>query len=115
MMKAFKIQNKDFILTTGRTETVEDRECLCQRLEHRLKLDNKSWYLGPEEGMPWFEIYNAKEISDRMVRANVEKILKADSEVIEIQSIEIEFSRPERHISLSFMVESIYGIVEGEV
>lgn len=114
-MKTFKLENGDRIITNGVAETISNGECLAQRLKNAIRLDKSSWFLSPDKGVEWLEIFGSKSVSARAIYTKIRDILEADSEVSSINSLDISFDRSERNMSVAFSVNSIYGEVEGTV
>lgn len=100
---------------TGRFVKIDGAECLKQRLTHTLRLDYDSWYFAPDKGFPWFEVYQKKEVSARMVKAYLGKIISADAEVTGLQSIVVELDRKTRTLRCNTQISSKYGIIEVSV
>ena len=113
-MISFKVENGDLAIENGTLFQIKGKDALTQRLVHAIRLDKGSWYFAPNKGIPWVALMGSKAASERLVRSCVEKILKEDSEVISVQSIEVGFDRKSREISTTFSVDTIYGEVEGE-
>ena len=114
-MKTVKMTEGDILIETGRTEWLEEKECVRQRLMHALKLDKGSWFLGPDGGINWFSIYQQKALSEKLIRSNVERILKADTEVSAVNYITLDYDNNERRLTVKFEVDTIYGTVGGNV
>ncbi len=114
-MRTVKLSNGDLEIIAARTSWISERECAAQRIENSIRLDKGSWFLGPLSGIDWFAIYEAKAVSERMIRGNIERIVKKDSEVTGIVSLNIGFDAQERKISVSFSVATQYGSIEGNI
>ena len=114
-MKTFTLENGDRVITNGVLGTLSKGECLAQRLKNAIGLDKSSWFLSPNKGIEWIEIFGNKSVSARAIYIKIRDILEADSEVVSINSINITFDRSKRNMSVVFSVNSIYGEVEGTV
>lgn len=114
-MKSVKLSSGDLEIVSGRSSWVTERACVAQRIENSIRLDKGSWFLGPLSGIDWFAIYEAKAVSERMVRGNIERILKKDPEVTRIEFLTIGFDTQERKITVNFSVSTKYGSIEGEI
>jgi len=112
-MKTLQMADGDIVFSNGSFVYISDSETIKQRLENTLRLDKGSWFFNPEIGIPWFEIYNKKAVSERLIRSHVERILKTDPEVTTINRLDISFDRKLRKISIIFEVETIYGPTTG--
>lgn len=112
-MKTLQILEGDLVIDSGAPVLLTGNEAVRQRLMNALRLDKGSWYFNPDRGIPWFEIYNKKSVSERLIRSNVERILKADAEVTNIVSLDVTFNRSLRKIEISFEVETKYGTTGG--
>ncbi|MBN2157930.1 MAG: hypothetical protein JW807_00940 [Spirochaetes bacterium] len=114
-MKTLKIINGDLAYENGSFVYITGAECLRQRLELSLRLDQGSWFLNPDAGIDWWSIYDSKYVSDRLIRAEVERVLLADEEVTAITGLNIVYDKEDRKINITFRVMSVYGEVTGEI
>ena len=114
-MKTLQILEGDMVIDSGVPVMLTGNDAVRQRLMNALRLDKGSWYFNPDSGIPWFEIYNKKSVSERLIRSNVEKILMADSEVTNVVSLRVTFNRELRKIEISFEVGTTYGTTGGAV
>ncbi|HPI14508.1 MAG TPA: hypothetical protein PL135_07820 [Spirochaetota bacterium] len=114
-MKTLLLQDGDLVISGGRFVWLYGRDACRQRLELSLRLDLGSWFLNPDAGVDWWGIYDAKYVSDRLVRSEVERVIKADPEVTALESLTIEFENKERKLRISFTVATIYGTVTGAI
>ena len=114
-MKTIAMENGDIALSGGSCTTLSGAYAARQRLVNSLCLDRGSWFLGPDAGISWFDIYNNKSASERMVRAGVTRVLKGDVEVTAVNSIDISFDRGTRTIQVDFSVNTIHGVIEGVI
>ncbi len=114
-MKTLKLVNGDLCYENDSFVLIDGKDAVRQRLINAIKLDKGSWFFDPDKGIPWFEIYNKKAVSERLIRSNIEKILKADSEVESVDSLVVSFDRATRMISVTFEVTTIYGKTGGSV
>jgi len=115
-MKTFQLdENGDRIITGGRVAMITGKECVAQRLKNSIRLDKGSWFLDTDKGIEWPDILGYKSVSTRVIYSRVLNILKSDSEVSSVNSIDITADRSERALSITFSVNSIYGEVSGKV
>jgi len=106
-MKTLLLQDGDLVISGGRFVWLYGRDACKQRLELS--------FLNPDAGVDWWGIYDAKYVSDRLVRSEVERVIKADPEVTALESLTIEFENKERKLRISFTVATIYGTVTGAI
>lgn len=111
-MKSWKIQDRDIVFGAGRIEELTGAECLCQRLENRIKLFTGEWFLAPDEGFDWVSILGQKS-SAPLIYAELRRTLLADEEVSEVLSIDMEYSGADRTAAVTFSINSVYGEING--
>lgn len=115
-MMTFQLDdNGDRVITGGQAVMISDKKCLAQRLCNAIRLDKGSWFLDTDKGIEWIDILGNKTISTRVIYSRILKILKSDSEVSSVNSIDITADRSERSMTVTFSVNSIYGEVSGTV
>ncbi len=113
-MKTFQLdENGDRIIKNGQAVMISGKECLAQRLKNSIRLDKGSWFLDTDKGIEWPDILGYKSVSTRVIYSRVLNILKNDSEVSSVNSIDITADRSERGMTITFSVNSIYGEVTG--
>lgn len=123
-MKTLALLDKDLQITNHNFVKLNDRETLKQRIFNRLNLFLGEFELEPNAGVDWFELkeqkYNTKEIE----KAISDEILR-DDEVRNINSIEViyidsiekvqEYKRPQRSLLIQFNLNTVYGILDGQL
>ena len=114
-MKTFKLINGDRVIVNGQAVVIQDGECLAQRLQNAIRLDKGSWFLNIDKGIEWMDIFGNKSVSARAIYTRIMNILKKDTEVTSVNSINITSDRSERTMSVTFSVNSKYGEVSGTV
>lgn len=114
-MITWKMLDGDIVIQNGRPVTIRGNECLRQRLVNKIKLDKGGWYFDPDRGIPWMDIYNSKNVTERLVRSHIQRVLQEDAEVTKVNSITIDLDRTSRTLIIDFEIESIYGVVRGNV
>lgn len=114
-MITWMMQEGDIIFQNGRPVVLTGNECLRQRLINSLKLDRGGWFFDPDKGIPWMDIYNNKNVTERLVRSHIQRVLQEDKEIVKVNSINIDLDRESRTLIINFEVESIYGVVRGNV
>jgi hypothetical protein len=114
-MKTFQIIDGDLVMSGGRFFEITGAAACRQRIELSIRLDRESWFLNPDAGIDWWGIYDAKYVSDRLIRSEIERVLLADEEVTAIESLDISFDNDQRKITIKFKVSTIYGTISGAV
>lgn len=114
-MKTLLLQDGDLVISGGRFVWLYGIDACKQRLELSLRLDLGSWFLNPDAGVDWWGIYDAKYVSDRLIRSEVERVLNADPEVTGIESLDIGFDKATRKVTVSFELDTIYGKITGAI
>jgi hypothetical protein len=114
-MKTFQLIDGDRVISGGRFVELNGAAACRQRIELSLRLDLASWFLNPDAGIDWWGIYDAKYVSDRLIRSEIERVLLADEEVTAIESLDISFDNNQRKVTITFKVATIYGTVSGAV
>ncbi|MEW6525094.1 MAG: hypothetical protein AB1444_00335 [Spirochaetota bacterium] len=114
-MITWEMQDGDIVLQKGCPVILTENECLRQRLVNKIKLDKGGWFFDPDRGIPWIDIYNNKNVTERLVRSHIQRVLQEDAEVTKVRSINIDFDRASRTLIIYFEVESKYGVVRGNI
>jgi len=114
-MKTLQLIDGDLVVSGGRFVEISGASACRQRIELSIRLDQGSWFLNPDAGIDWWGIYDAKYVSDRLIRAEVERVLLADEEVTSIESLDVSFDNELRKITIKFKVATIYGSISGAV
>ena len=106
-MKVRKILDGDYCLGHGNKELLSDSpETVAQNVMTRLALWQGSWFANLSSGTPWMQqILGKRDLAEALIKS---RILETDGvlQILEFQSI---FNPDERRISISAVIETIYG------
>ena len=108
-MKSLKLENGDLKLESGNFQLVEGKDEVKQRLKVELSTNVGEWFLNLQLGVPWMEMLSEDEPPERF-RAEISKVLTADSDVEEIKNVEINMDRPNRKLTINIEI-----IIDGEL
>lgn len=104
-MKTLKIINGDFVRTENGTSWtgLEGIGVVTQRLNHRLILWQREWFLDRSEGVDWTGILD-KPFSLRRMHAEIFRAINKDDDVDKIESIVIEPDFGKRMLKMTISV-----------
>ncbi|WP_061235865.1 hypothetical protein [Leptospira weilii] len=118
-MNSFLIQNGDLKPTR-----ISGADCAKQRIENRFRLWKGEWEFDKSIGFPWNNVLR-KNPSRKDAEALIRSELKKDPEIVSIESVEVIFIDTEEKVKqynsqlrtalIRYVVQSVYGILKGEL
>jgi hypothetical protein len=104
-LKTLQIIDGDFVRTKDRTSWIEldDIDVVTQRLNHRLMLWQREWFLDRSEGTDWMGILD-KPFSLRRMHAEILRVINKDEDVNKIESLIIEPDFGKRVLKINILV-----------
>lgn len=107
--------NGDLSIVNGSIELLRDGDALSQILTNKLKLFKGEFSLEPEEGLDWLTLLSSSVNAEEILAVQIRKLLLADSHVIAVEAIELDFDRSESKMNGYFRVLSTFGTVTGSI
>lgn len=88
----------------------EGVDAVVQGLITRLKLFRGEWFLNANAGMPWFqEVFTDGGQDIRRIESAIRSQINSAPGVLEIISLDVDFSASTRDLSISFNVSTTEG------
>jgi len=101
------MHNGDFVTESGKWVEIEGLDAVTQRINNRLKLWKREWFLDRSEGVDWIGIFE-KPFSMVRLKSEISRVLNDDDSVDSIESIEVipDFEKRKISIDVSVLVNS---------
>lgn len=108
---ALDAKKHDIVLKDGDIILIDNAERVAQQIKIQLMTFWGEWFLDTTHGVPYLEYVLIKNPNFTLIRQIFwNEILKV-TDVLSIESLEIEYSSKERSITVEFEVTTEYGLV----
>jgi len=114
-MMTLKILNGDLVFEDQTLTELEDLNALTQIIQNRLKLWKGEWFGAVDSGVDYFSLFQEKQLLQQKARKAFRDAILADSRIIKINEIDIQYDNATRTMTCEFAAESSEGLIEGTV
>ncbi|MDD5774273.1 MAG: hypothetical protein PHX78_12500 [bacterium] len=114
-LQVIKLVGNDISLVNNHTQTLTDADALAQILKNKMSLWLGEWVLDTTAGIDWLGLFNQRIFLEKRIVSMLRKVLIADTRVTKISTLDVEFKRTTREITVDFEVQTIYGAVTGSI
>jgi len=104
-----------FVLAGGQLQFVEDQDAVAQAIRCALKTFAGEYFLDPTKGVPYVEAGRNRSTNPLVLGSVVRKVILAVPDVRSVDSINFNFDRIARRLSIAWAATSIYGVPVSDV
>lgn len=100
-----------FVLAGGTLVFVDDQDAVAQAIRCALKTFAGEFFLDPSKGVPYIDAGRNRSTNPLVLGAVIRKVILAVPGVRSVDSLDFNFDRKARKLSIAWAATSIYGAV----